>query len=595
MKKFLFLIIAISAIFLISCGDSESTDKTCDPACSSWETCNNEQKCELSPEMCNEDNDCKDVTGKPKCNLETHKCIADEAPECTINDDCKDLAKPVCDNGTCVEDSTPECTINDDCKDLAKPVCDNGTCVEDSTQCTENDLRCNADKKEIEKCNSNGEWQYNLSCSGLMLCVDSGNNNVACEEPATCIKDSTRCLDDENLETCDASGNWVSTKCETGKECIEDDGAAACETPLCDENDNRCSDDGKSIIECPDYDNGTEVVVPCEDNEVCTGSGAETKCVVKTDAPSLEEIEEAMMISNACGLSSEVSNINEGIYFGMNILNIFSESFLGKGYGFFPMDSIKDDFQNAINCIKENTTCLDIASCMDIEITEDSCTPSEEYVVTCDGNKLVDCSWKGKVIKKTCKEGTTCDAEENECMKERIEECDDTFIDKCNADGTATICQFGKIKTFSCGEERTCQIISEDGEDELICMPNSSLPDCDEDTFEEHCDGQYSVKCNRGKVVKADCEVLAGPGYICKEDPSFFEAFLFLGCVYNEVATTCDSYPSCDGDTLKYCVNGVEKTYNCTENSYASCDTESVEIEDEDGQPVQQDIGFCNF
>ncbi len=568
MKKFLFLIIAISAIFLISCGDSENTDKTCTPACNSWETCSSEQKCELSPGMCNENKDCNDVTSKPKCNLETHECIANNTPECTINNDCKDSTKPICDNGICVEDNTPECT--------------------------ENDLRCSSDKKEIEKCDSNGEWKYDLSCTGLMLCVNSGNNNVICEEPTTCIKDSTRCLDDENLETCDASGNWILTKCKNEKKCIEDDEIAACEAPLCDEKDNKCSEDGKSIIECPG--NGMEIVTPCEDNEICTGSGAGTKCVVKTDTPSIEEIEEAMMITNACGLGNKITNINENIYFSMNILNIFSESLLGKGYGLFPMDTIKEDFQNAINCTKNNTTCLDIASCMNIEITEDSCTPSDEYTVTCEGNKLVGCSWKGKVIKKTCQEGTTCDADENECITERVEECDDdTFVDKCNADGTVTMCEWGKIKTFSCGEGRTCQIVNEDGEDELICMPNDSLPDCNEDTFEEHCEGQYSVKCNRGKIVKTDCEALAGPGFICKEDPDMMEAFLFLGCVYSEVATPCDSYPSCDGNTLKYCVNGVEKTYNCTDNSYTSCNTESIEVEEENGQMIQQDIGFCDF
>ncbi|MBN2693581.1 PPC domain-containing protein, partial [bacterium] len=60
-------------------------------------------------------------------------------PECTIDSDCTDTSKPICENGVCVEENVnPECTIDSDCTDTSKPICENGVCVEENInpECT---------------------------------------------------------------------------------------------------------------------------------------------------------------------------------------------------------------------------------------------------------------------------------------------------------------------------------------------------------------------------------------------------------------------------------------------------------------------------
>ena len=131
MKKILFLLLTITTIFFISCGDEatkeKETEKTCNPTCETYQKCENE-KCELKEGMCESSTDCTDAL-KPVC--EKHECIAETiTPECTVNTDCKDKEKPVCKNEVCVaETTTPECTIDADCKDDTKPVCKNEICV----------------------------------------------------------------------------------------------------------------------------------------------------------------------------------------------------------------------------------------------------------------------------------------------------------------------------------------------------------------------------------------------------------------------------------------------------------------------------------
>ena len=133
MNKSLFLILIVFTMFFISCEEKTTTYTSCNPHCNEWETCNdNSGICELNNLRCIDNEDCKNNLENPVCSLIEHKCIEDNTPECTVNSDCTDNAKPICDNGICVEDNTPECTVNSDCIDNAKPVCDNGTCIEDN-------------------------------------------------------------------------------------------------------------------------------------------------------------------------------------------------------------------------------------------------------------------------------------------------------------------------------------------------------------------------------------------------------------------------------------------------------------------------------
>ena len=190
MKTFLFLMIASFAIFFISCGDDTPSDKICDPACNAWETCNDDGKCDLNAGRCNKDEDCKDVAGKTKCSIETHECVADVAPECTVDADCTDSAKPVCDDGTCVADVAPECTVDADCTDSAKPVCDDGTCVADTTvTCTPDEKRCNADNTAVETCNTAGDAWESVDCAVGEVCVGIADSTMCKNIPDSTITD----------------------------------------------------------------------------------------------------------------------------------------------------------------------------------------------------------------------------------------------------------------------------------------------------------------------------------------------------------------------------------------------------------------------
>jgi len=115
MKKFLFLLIAMSAIFLISCGGSDSSildDKTCDPACESWQTCD-DGTCKLATDKCASDNDCKDnADGKTVCNAD-HVCEAPATVTCTAgekkcNADNVEVCNATGDGWDITECTTPE-------------------------------------------------------------------------------------------------------------------------------------------------------------------------------------------------------------------------------------------------------------------------------------------------------------------------------------------------------------------------------------------------------------------------------------------------------------------------------------------------------
>jgi hypothetical protein len=536
MKKFLFLVLVISAIFMMSC-DDDSTN-----------TC---------------------VKDSSRCNSDSTKI-------------------EVCDaNGKWVVEST--CSEPEVCVSISVEV----VCKAPEATCTEDDLRCSTDKKRIEICDANGEWQYKSDCTGLMLCVGT-DNNLTCEEPSTCIENSTRCTDDKNLETCDSEGNWVSEECTTGTECVEDDGAAECETidTNCSDDDTRCTDDKTGIITCSG--DNMEVIETCLDGKICVGSGTDTRCEVPSEAPLMEEIESASIMMNACGLDEAISNLNEDIYMLVNIANIDKTSLLGRGLGILPLDDFQKTVEKIINCNENSNTCSELATCLNIEVTNDTCTP-KDFVNSCEGNKTVTCNWQGKVLKTTCEADTTCTVDEDygdvDCFKEEATGCDDeSFASSCNGN-IITTCEWGTEKTFDCGDQRTCEMINS----KATCTPHTDLPDCNEDTYESGCEGQFVLTCDQGKVLKSDCEITAGSGYVCKENPTFLEAFFFAGCVYNQVATSCNTLPSCDGNTLKYCVNGTEETYSCTDGGYTACSIESIEVEDDMGETTNQDIGLCTF
>jgi len=411
----------------------------------------------------------------------------------------------------------------------------------EEASCIENSLRCSANKLQTEKCNADGEWVEETICATPTICTGSGIE-TKCEVLSNqCIKDSLRCNHDKSrIEKCDAIGLWKE-----------------------------------------------ETV--CMKPQTCVTSNLETKCEApSTDGPTVEEIQFISSRMNACGLYEEVSSLSEDIYMFINIANITKDSFLGKGLGIIALDDFQEILKKTTNCHKSTTTCTELATCLDIEITDELCD-KETFTDDCESNKTVTCSWQGKVLKTTCETNTNCTIDEvdkdAECTKEEVASCDSNFVGSCN-ENTITTCEWGREKTYECAERGTCQVV--DGR--AKCIPSDTLPDCDSETFQSSCTQEFLFTCHEGKVIKSDCKLIAGPDFICKENPSFLEALFFGGCIHKKVATTCSNEPSCDGNILKYCVDGEEKTYNCTENDYNSCSTEIVKTDDQ-----TKEIGLCIF
>lgn len=81
MKQILTILLTLTTLFFISCGEDTKDNAICDPACKSWETCNEEtETCKLTEGKCNEDKDCNNVA----CNTTTHECETNQVNDCII-------------------------------------------------------------------------------------------------------------------------------------------------------------------------------------------------------------------------------------------------------------------------------------------------------------------------------------------------------------------------------------------------------------------------------------------------------------------------------------------------------------------------------
>ncbi len=95
MKKLLTILLTLTMFFFISCGEDTDNNTennvTCDPKCKSYETCNDDNVCELLSGKCNKDSDCDNAT----CNTTTHECKT-ASKTCIVGHE---------DNGKCIIDS----------------------------------------------------------------------------------------------------------------------------------------------------------------------------------------------------------------------------------------------------------------------------------------------------------------------------------------------------------------------------------------------------------------------------------------------------------------------------------------------------------
>ncbi|MBA3549338.1 MAG: hypothetical protein H0T76_22930 [Nannocystis sp.] len=148
---------------------------------------------------CQDDNHCAEAAGRPRCDPQSHACVA-----CLYRSDCSE--------GSCNTETHAcvECTANADCEGGAclkdtnlcvecveKADCDGGACLTASNQCVEClvDTDCESGVCDVDKMIC-GECKFKVQCPG-----------GACDyETNTCVD----CLGDPD---CDAGQTCVNKSC----------------------------------------------------------------------------------------------------------------------------------------------------------------------------------------------------------------------------------------------------------------------------------------------------------------------------------------------------------------------------------------------
>ena len=291
----------------------DTATNTC-VACNADKDCSGSQVCDVPTHTCvacNADTDC---SGSQVCDVPTHTCVA-----CNADSDCG--GSKACLNHACV-DCNPA-TYGTQCVDNAPATCNSAGTIVKSTACSGQTplcidggcAACNAaeDLNKVFSCNYPGYEGHAAICKGntsvsIQQCADNqtcvvgqgcvacnaaedlnkvfscnypgyeghaaickGYYNVSiqqCTSSQTCVvgqgcvskcNESPKCLNIDEVQECDASGNLVPKSCWPFV-CGTVDGVAKC-TDTCSGN----------IDKCGTYE-GMDILRTCKDNKVTASS-----------------------------------------------------------------------------------------------------------------------------------------------------------------------------------------------------------------------------------------------------------------------------------------------------------------------------------
>ncbi|MBI5525734.1 MAG: hypothetical protein HY897_05325 [Deltaproteobacteria bacterium] len=131
---------AIGTNYFCNNGTCEKVQPLCNPKCTAWEECGEDEVCHPREGYCNQDADCTKLDPSLLCDVNTHACVL---PECVVDDDCTVTCIPcggTCDSNKCqciascgaplcaTCTDTPECQPGLTCTGLLTKYC--------NTQCT---------------------------------------------------------------------------------------------------------------------------------------------------------------------------------------------------------------------------------------------------------------------------------------------------------------------------------------------------------------------------------------------------------------------------------------------------------------------------
>jgi hypothetical protein len=239
---------------------------------------------------------------------------------------------------------------------------------------------------------------------------------------------------------------------------------------------------------------------------------------------------------------------------------------LASGIGVLFGPSVTD-LQRYVECVGKSNDCAGVLACASVNHDATWCPPGR--YASCDGNKRIGCvaGW-GLELEDCAQLGQTCVATSDSALCSTTNHCDSTTqVDRC--DGSSVVeCNSGSSteQRLDCRDldaEATCAVISDgNGGGYPGCVKKGNAS-CGADGG--RCDGARAIACTNGFERVIDC---GSYGNVCALDANGR-----LSCVPPPTATDCNfkSPDSCDGDSLRICVNGRWVATSCTSIGLKSC------------------------
>lgn len=273
-------------------------------------------------------------------------------------------------------------------------------------------------------------------------------------------------------------------------------------------------------------------------------------------------------------------NVCELSYFDVNDCLHDYNYWLNLNEGTEQFNQIKiTDVKEHIMCLNDATTCEEAITCektyKGTETTTEECgfTGFQE---SCNGTVMSKCSYiKGGisyVLKTDCAVfGQECiyEADYNNARCGKIVDCTENSSE-CEG-SVRKVCDGGIYFENDCSmyANGECVVLNTDTEKGAYCLPKEPSKSCSK----MRCDSSKIIYCSEGKELVYDCKTNYGENFTCLESNEDDDSKSY-SCMFKD-SIICYEEATCDGDILKYCLNGETKEYNCKENGYSSCKSAS--------------------
>jgi hypothetical protein len=238
---------------------------------------------------------------------------------------------------------------------------------------------------------------------------------------------------------------------------------------------------------------------------------------------------------------------------------------LASGLGIFFGPSVSD-LERYVGCM---ATANDCASALDCATAHHGASYCQSGASSCDGDTRVSCiAGLGLSLQDCAAQGQKCVAAGDDaicstgksCNPDKGLRCDGTVVVDCNPD-SATETRFD---CANLDQDAVCARI-DDGTSQghLGCVKKGSAA-CT--VADQRCDGTKAVTCNYGAVERTvDC---ASFGNQCAVGEGHS-----VTCVPTATECSPSSPDSCDGDSLRICVNGHWAPTACSSIGLRTCGT----------------------